>query len=330
MMAENSKIGVTALACLSLAACAQPLPVRTKEIHPPRPTTKVEAMNYVIAPVRAGAERWWRIESNGKGRITIQSPSGFEPQADAGSAHRYVFTQGRHSVNIGPEGYRKLRSLLVDTISGKIDRTGLTNGNVRCIAEKRDIPTAELGWTHPEAGSFKHPFACLGPKGDEAVARYHSSWNVIAAAMAKRGQKGVIDEGAGVPGPATPLTIDIAEKHPWTGLEVLWHLAPDGKGWVQLSDGISVSIDHDLRYIAKGRHAFDLGESGAQSVRAEFEPYISGPERLQECPVQTTDQAMVRVSWRSDAGHAGEQSCAALATRVRAVQQIIAARIEPN
>jgi hypothetical protein len=189
-------LGLSLAAILPIQACASAPQLNNSE---QASATSAETLSYELTHVRPGQELFWRVQSDGQVWVKVPSPAGFAPQQSPTSPHRYIFAQGEHRGNVGPETYRQLQSLFADVISGQFDQSNLTNADLRCVVTNRDVPSGLFGWTHPQRGGLKHPFACLGPKGTDIVGRYNASWTLIAEAMIRQGQAGVVDAGSGLP-----------------------------------------------------------------------------------------------------------------------------------
>jgi hypothetical protein len=326
------KFAISILVAFASAACVSPGALEKTQSDnaiskPQSPQIEIEMLNYARAVTPAGNELSWHIENDGKGWLVVPSAAGHVPSQGEDTTHRYLFRQGFHSFAIGPQGYRELRKLFADVINGNAEQSGLTNGDAQCLEDMGHLTQGQLAWTRPVSGQFKHPLACLGPKGFEINARVDAAWRLIARHMVERDQFGAIDEGAGLPGPDSPLTIEAFEKYPNTGMEFRWRMEPDGVGWLDISEDFYTNV----RHIPKGRHALEVGREGYRAIRTELDPYISGPERLRECLGLEDDQAMVVLSWKGEGKISGnfrnDMGCKSFAARVNQAAQIVVSSV---
>lgn len=258
---------------------------------------------------------------------------GYAAVQEADKDYRYVFAEGVHKFDIGPEGYAELHALLADVVGGTVNRMSLETYAPGCFIRTLYGPSGELRWTGPSPGAFIVPRTCLSSRGEALAGRFDEAWRLIARNMLLRNQPGVKTDRPARPAPPEPLELEYTQRSVWTGFEVSWRIAPNGKGWLELSEGKNLQladVQSTVRpltvYIVAGRHPFDIGSTGYAKIRTALEPYISGPERFADCD-GTTDQPMVTLSWKGGHGNKGKYQkdlgCPDLAARAQATLQAI-------
>lgn len=282
---------------------------------------------------------YWRIEPDGKGEVAAPLPTGYVTDFEKGRNFRYVFAGGVHRFDIGESGYAELRRSLSDIIEGQIDHLDLTDAGsdatgLSCrIARTLDRPSMQLTWAGDGNGTFllRHHL-CRSMRGNDLADRMRSTWRVLARHMLERGQVGVSKQSLPLPPQAPhrpsmpiPYRLELRQHEVRAGRTLTWHIAADGRGWLDLSKGMTFQVPPaisptEFLALETGHYRFDIGPQGYGKVHALMDPYVTGPDRLAPCDDGSTDRPLIRLSWEfAPRGMAGElhqdRGCRDLAER---------------
>lgn len=313
----------------------------------PRGNLAQPAMELRFSRSRHYQTLYWRIDPDGKGEVSAPSPTGYATGFEPGSSDRYMFAGGVHPFDIGPDGYAELRQLLSDIVDGQIDHNGLADASpdaagINCmIAPMLERPSPQLTWTGDSSGVFVLPSqACRSMRGNDLADRMRASWRVLARHMLERGQAGVIRQSLPLPPQSPdrphlliPYKLEFQQHEVRAGRTLHWHIAADGKGWIDLSDAMTFPVPpaiSPLEFLAlgKGHYRFDIGPKGYGQVHALLDTYVTGPDRLARCHDGSTDQPLIRLNWEfAPRGMAGrldqDRGCHDLAERADKALAII-------
>ena len=290
---------------------------------------KIDEIKLSLYSHRRTPNLYWRIDSSGKGEISAPQGVGYQVASPLIVSPVYRIAPGLHQFDIGEAGYSELRDYLTQIIDGKYDRYGLTDGECT-LRNTTDSGWVELDWSGSTKGELHLSHDCLNGLGDYFHDRMVLAWHKLAHRLHGQGNSLVTIE----PQPAmrAPSSLSFTKKNVWTAATTTWHMAANGKGWIEFSQDQSVPTLTlgDMFYVKAGRYPFQLDSDFYQSILRELDPYLSRAKTDGSCEseLSMTDQPMVRIEWKYKAAKAAsfvsDMGCPSFAERFRKVELVFA------
>lgn len=314
---------------LPVVASAEPVSVK-----PETAEAKLDVIKLALFSHRRTPNLFWRIDSTGKGEITVPASLGYKVEAPLIIDPVFQIAPGVHSFDIGASGYAELRAYLAQIMDSKFDPFKMSDSN--CVQKSVSRSgTVDMTWSGKAEGALSLPNDCLNGAGQYFHDHMVRAWHVLARhvhsknVQTRGGPAVTILEQPVVP---IPKTLSSTKTSPWTGASTSWSVDSNGKGWIEFSQDLMLpTLDMFQSSHAKaGRRHFQLDSRFHQGVLRELNPYVSGAKRNGACEdeISTTDQPMVRLEWTDKAnkseGFASDLGCPSFAARFNKVEQAFA------
>lgn len=268
---------------------------------PPAPRKASDEISSRLVNNRMLEAGSWKINAMGQGEVRIQTYSGLAFDNRDTGVGDIRFAEGVHHFDIGSWGYALLKNELSQIIMGKLDP--FKGFAADCGIEHPGF--SEVAWTlNGEAGRFQMTALCPLPSEVEVLReRNVNAWRILGRFMMRYGWAGVSEQQAdGQPLKRQPLKLAMNHSNVWTGNHIDWELGPDGKGWFETRQTITLRSwtpnGMPMMTILPGKAKFDIGKDDYRRVRGELDPYILGPAGKTECLGLTEDQPMARLRWQ--------------------------------
>ena len=317
--------GLLALALIPLCAVyAQPVPAKA-DVQP-----EPELLRFKVLGTRLASQIYWEVDSNGRGKISVPDIVGYKIARPLANDPEYQIAPGAHDFDIGPEGYRDLRTFLALVIDVKRDPVSELTLGLDCTPARLSGST-EIEWTAQGGGNLLLPDECLTGFGRLFKDRMTYSWFVIAKHMhaAKHEAITVVEP---VPLPV-PKRLSMTERGIWTPYMIRWEIDEIGKGWIDFSEALALRGADPLKGpypVDARRYGFQLDDPFHQAILREFADYIAGSARPGSCEdeVSTSDQPIVKIEWEYTEGqrssYQSDLGCPSFAARAGRVKTMFA------
>lgn len=276
----------------------------------------------------------WKINALGQGEIRINTSLGLAFDNRDTGVGNIRFAEGVHRFDIGSLGYELLKYELSHIIMGRLDPfKGVATD---CGIQHPGF--SEVAWTlNGEPGRFQMTALCTLPSEIEALReRNVDAWRMLGRFVMRYGWDGVSEEQqSGQSLKRQPLKLAMNHSNVWTGNHIDWELGPDGKGWFETRQTLTLPSwtpnGMPMITILPGKAKFDIGKHGYMRVRGELDPYILGPAGKTECLGLTEDQPMARLRWQVKSkwveGLNNDTACPDYGERVHWVLAFLGARV---
>lgn len=318
-------LGFLALALIPLCAVyAQPVPAKA-DVQP-----EPELIRFNVLGTRLANQMYWEIDSNGRGQISVPDIVGHKIARPLANDPEYQIVPGTHSFDIGPEGYRDLRSFLALVIDVKRDPTSELTQGLGCT-RALDSGSTEIRWMGQGDGNLMLPNECLTSFGKLFKDRMNHSWFVIAKHMhAAKHEAITVVEPVSL---RTPKRLSVTERGIWTPYVIRWEIDEKGKGWIDFSEDLALRGADPLKGpypVDARRYGFQLDAPFHQAILREFADYLAGSARPGSCEdeVSTSDQPIVKIEWenteRQRSSYQGDLGCPSFAARAGRVKIMFA------
>ncbi len=243
----------------------------------------------------------WKINALGQGEFRINNYLGLAFDNRDTGVGDIRFAEGVHRFDIGPWGYDALKYELRHIIMGRLDPfKGVATD---CGFEHPGF--SEVAWTLDGGdGRFQMTALCTLPSEIDALReRNINAWRILGRFVMRYGWAGVSEtQQGGRSLKRQPLKLAMNHRNVWSGNNIDWELGPDGKGWLESRQTVTLSSwtpnGMPMITILPGKARFDIGKDGYTRVRGELDPYILGPAGKTVCLGSTSDQPSAMLRWQ--------------------------------
>jgi hypothetical protein len=275
-----------------------------------------EEMRFNFYGVGTAQVLFWRIDSSGKGEISIQY-GGYKPLLPHAAAPIYHIASGAHQFDIGSDGYSELRAHLARVIDSNLALTIAADPNAwmldktdrRCASYSSSTRSLEIIWSSESNGQFSLPSDCLNAMGAYSKSMLLQSWHIIANRMHINGHPAVTIVKQ--PEISAPRDLRLSMLPAWLRYpkpKIRWRIDANGKGWIDLccdqylpEPPRSIPLfDEFTPHLARaGRYHFQLDIAFHQAVLRALDPYLNGPLRNTECNDRPpdTNEPTFKIYW---------------------------------
>jgi hypothetical protein len=246
----------------------------------------------------------WKINAEGQGEVRIKAYGGLAFDNRDTGVGNIRFEEGVHQFDIGYWGYDLLKHELRNVVIRQRDSS--TGHSIECGIQHPGF--AEISWAQGgESGDLTIQTLCrLSPDIEALGENNANAWRILGRLMMRYGQGGVSEEyGIDKPMIRQPLKLALNYSNIWSGSYVKWEVGPDGKGWFENQQAITLRSwtpnGMPMMYIPDGRARFDIGAEGYAQVRRELDAFITGPASKRECEMfGDRHMPLAHLSWELD------------------------------